>query len=103
MGRGAVFLSFDLRWSPDEHLFYQTVTFSLEHPPFSGGFSSTDEFNDIFVCIASLRGNTGTCPTAVLLFPDCSSLISVFCPFPDLQPFERLPCPGDPQGPAWFK
>ena len=55
-------------------------SFSLEHLPFGGGFSSAEEFKDIVLC--TIAGEPGPCPKAVLVFLSCSSLVSASLPLP---------------------
>lgn len=52
------------------------MSFSLEHLPFGGDFSSAEEFTDIVMCI--MEEDPGPCP--MLLFLGCSSLVSVSLP-----------------------
>ena len=52
------------------------MSFSLEHLPFGGDFSSAEEFKDIVMCI--MEEDPGPCP--MLLFLGCSSLVSVSLP-----------------------
>ena len=68
--------------------------------PLVGGSSSVKS-SKILLCV-SLEVEPGPCPKAALLFLGCSSFVSASLPFPDWQLFERLLCPGAPQGPAGF-
>lgn len=87
---------------------YWTVTFSPEHLPFGGGFSSVEEL-DTVLCFP--WGGTRTLPQGYTLFlrapplslhPSSPQLATVWA-FPlELREWdtERLLCPGAPQGPA---
>ena len=46
------------------------------------GFQYLQDSSKVLLCI-SLEGEPGPCPKVVLLFLDCSSLVSAFPPFPD--------------------
>ena len=50
---------------------------------------------------APLQGKPGPRPKAALLLLGGSPIVSASPPSSDEQPFERLPCPGAPQGPRW--
>ena len=74
--------------------------FSLEHLPVVGVFILQNSLK-MLLC-APLQGKPGPCPKAALLLLGGSPIVSTSLPSSDEQRFERLPCPGAPQGPGGF-